>query len=59
MKRLTELRNRASLTQQQLAKMAKVRQASISDWERGEKQPTIASVRKLAKALKTTISELI
>jgi len=59
MKRITELRNKAGLTQQQLAKVARVRQASISDWERGDKEPTVASLRKLAKALKTSILEFL
>jgi transcriptional regulator with XRE-family HTH domain len=59
MKRITELRIKAGLTQQQLAKAAKVRQASISNWERGDKEPTVASLRKLAKALKTQVSEFL
>lgn len=59
MKRLTELRNRAGLTQRQLALKAKVRQASICNWEQGIEQPTVLSLRKLAKALKTSLSELL
>jgi transcriptional regulator with XRE-family HTH domain len=59
MKRITELRNKAGLTQQQLAKVARVRQASISEWERGDTEPTVASLKKIAKALKTSVSELL
>lgn len=59
MKQLADLRKNAGLTQEQLAKAAKVRQATISDWERGEQVATLASIRKLAKALKCKLEELL
>ena len=59
MTRIAKRRIGANLTQQQLAKVARVRQASISDWECGKKEPTLASLRKIARALKTEVSNLL
>ena len=49
----------AGLTQQQLSEAADVRQATISDIERGEIEPTVATLKKLAAALNVEVGDLI
>jgi transcriptional regulator with XRE-family HTH domain len=54
------LRTRRGLTQIELAKRVKVSQAFIAQLETGEQDnPTLATLRRLAKALKCTVSELV
>lgn len=58
MTQLAELRKAAGLTQKELARKVKVSQPNISAWERG--LPMGKRTReKLAKALKTSVSELL
>ena len=45
--RIQQLRRRLSLTQTELAERMGVRQATVSDWERGKQTPTGASVTLL------------
>jgi len=49
--RLRELRDRASLSQQELAARAGVSRATIADLERGNRKPQPKTRRKLAEAL--------
>ncbi len=57
---LKMLRRRRGLTQSQLAKLAKTSQPYIACLERGEKRnPSLMMLRRLAKALKVTVAELI
>lgn len=49
--RLKELRNKAGLTQAQLAKLAGMSQQAITDWENGKREPGWAAVVALAAAL--------
>jgi transcriptional regulator with XRE-family HTH domain len=54
------LRTQRGLTQMELAKKTKVTQAFIAQLETGaEDNPTLATLRRLAKALKVTIAELV
>jgi transcriptional regulator with XRE-family HTH domain len=54
------LRARSGLTQIELAKKTKVSQAFIAQLETGEQaNPTLATLRRLATALKVTVSELV
>jgi transcriptional regulator with XRE-family HTH domain len=54
------LRAQRDLTQAELAKRVKVSQAFIAQLETGkETNPTLDTVRKLAKALKVTVAELV
>ena len=54
------LRNQRGLTQVELAKKAKVSQAFIAQLETGEQtNPTLDTVKRLAKALKVTVGELV
>ena len=52
------LRQDAGLSQQDLAKAAKIRQALVSEIERGEANPTLESLVKLAEVLKVDLARL-
>ena len=52
------LRQDAGLSQQELAKAAEIRQALVSEIERGEANPTLESLVKLAEALKVDLAGL-
>jgi transcriptional regulator with XRE-family HTH domain len=57
---LKTLRIHRGLTQTQLAKRAKLPQSYIACLERGTRtNPSLAVLRRLAKALGTTIEELV
>jgi len=57
---LTRLREERGLTQLELAKTAGVAQGYISALEAGQKNnPSVAVMRKLAKALNVPISKLL
>lgn len=59
MKNLTKLRELKRWSQSKLAVEAGVSQGYISALERGEKQPTIPIVKKLAAALGVSLAELL
>ena len=57
---LRELRERKDMSQLQLAKQAGVTQGYISDLEAGtKKNPSLAILKKLAKALGVSVGELL
>jgi transcriptional regulator with XRE-family HTH domain len=57
---LKRLREKKGISQLALAKRAKVAQAYISEMEAGgKKNPGIETLRKLAKALGVTVTELL
>jgi|GEM_PF-1467819 len=56
---LKDLRKRKGLTQQELAVILDVSQATISTWESGEVIPPIKAIIKLAKTLNCAIEELL
>ena len=56
---LRDVRKNAHLTQEQVAFAAGVERIYVSLLERGERQPTVRVVFKLAAALNTRASELI
>ena len=55
---LRELRERAVLTQAELAQLAGVTPATVSDLEMGKRRPRPSTIRKLAKTLKVKASEI-
>ena len=58
--RLKQLRTARGMTQVDLAKRAKVTQGFIAQLEGGfRKDPTLSTLRRLAKALKVTVAELV
>lgn len=58
-KRLKQLRAERGLTQAVLAKRAGVTLSYIGRLEIGKHDPQLSSLRKLAKALKVTVGELV
>lgn len=57
---LKALRTTRGLTQVELAKKMKMKQAYIAQLETGvEANPTLDTLRRLAKALKVTVAELV
>lgn len=58
--RLKEWRDKRGLSQAELAKLARVRQPTISDIETGKMtDPGVATLGKLAKALRVRVSTLV
>lgn len=55
---LKELRLKAGLTQEQVAKLVDVDQAAVSYWESGKYKPLRKYQRKLAKLYGCTVDEL-
>lgn len=56
---LRELRKQAGLTQEQLGFEAELERNYISMLERGERQPTLTTLVKLAKPLRKKASQLV
>ena len=58
---LKQLRERAGLTQRQLADTLGVTVTTISSWERGVKKPSLsfAQVQKVIDTLNCTLAELV
>jgi transcriptional regulator with XRE-family HTH domain len=56
---IRELRVKAGFTQEQLGFEADLRRTFISVLERGQQQPTLTTIMKLATALNTTATEVI
>jgi transcriptional regulator with XRE-family HTH domain len=52
------LREKRELTQERLSELAELDQTYISGIENGSRNPTILSVARIAKALKTTVADL-
>lgn len=57
--RLKDLRERAYLTQEDLARKTHITVATVSRIERGERQPRVSTIRKLARALGIKPAELM
>lgn len=53
-----DLREKAELTQERLSELSELDQTYISGIENGSRNPTILSAVRIAKALKTSVSEL-
>lgn len=53
------LRKQKGLNQAQLAELCDVHPVTISNWERGEKQPEMGNIKSLAISLGVTIDELM
>lgn len=58
-KRLSFYRNKAGLTQSQLAKQLRVTPQAVSKWERGLSCPDITILDELAKAFDATVGEVL
>jgi transcriptional regulator with XRE-family HTH domain len=53
-----KLREDKELTQEKLSELAELDQTYISGIENGDRNPTILSTLRIAKALKTSVAEL-
>lgn len=56
---LVVARRNAKMTQAELAKATGLQPAAISHFERGQRQPSLANLRKLCLALKTSADFLL
>lgn len=57
-KRIRRLRNKSDLSQEKLAEKAGIHRTYMGKIERGESNPPIHTVSKIAKALKVSLSDL-
>lgn len=58
-KRVREERLKRRLSQEKLAEIAKLHRTYIGMIERGEKNITLENIKKVAKALKISVSKLL
>ena len=56
--RIRELRQRAGLSQQELGKHLGVSAVAVGKWERGQTQPDIPSLTRMADLFGTTLDDL-
>lgn len=54
-----DLRKKSGLSQKELADKLHVSQQSISQWEKGLREPSIEMLKKLAEIFNCTIDELV
>lgn len=57
--RIRELRAKLSMTQQQLADMARIPRATLATIEKDDTNPSLSSVYRISLALETTIDDLL
>lgn len=57
--RIAHARRARGLTQEQLAKLIGRPKNSVSDWERGERVPSIEVIAEIADALRVSIDDLV
>ncbi|MCL5093551.1 MAG: helix-turn-helix domain-containing protein [Patescibacteria group bacterium] len=57
-KRMAEVRKEKGLTQEQLADLVDVHRTYIGFIEQGKRNPVIANIYKISKALKISLKEL-
>lgn len=58
MNRIKEFRKNKKISQSDIAKIMKVKQNTVSQWESGIRIPNIKQVLKLAEILETTAEDL-
>lgn len=58
-KKIKAIRKKRGLTQKQLAELLGVKQQNISDWERGERSPSVKNLKKLSEILNCQIDDLV
>ncbi|MFD0939004.1 helix-turn-helix domain-containing protein [Methylobacterium trifolii] len=57
--RVAKLRKRKGLTQAKLAEAIEMHRSDLSDLERGEHDPRLGTLRKIARGLGITLSKLV
>ena len=58
MNNIKKFRKKKQLSQSDIAKLMKVKQNTISQWENDERVPNVRQVLKLAEILETTVESL-
>lgn len=58
-KKLKEIRTKSKLTQSNIAAILKMNKATVCKWEKGELEPDIETLKKLAMILDVSVDELI
>lgn len=58
-RRITELRLRQGVSQENLAFQSGINRTYMGEIERGEKSPTLATIAKIAKGLGLTIKQVM
>lgn len=58
MNKIKEYRKKAKLSQNDIAKIMKVKQNTFSQWENDKRTPNVRQAIKLAKILETTVESL-
>lgn len=56
---IKKMRTKNGLTQKQLSDRLGVKQQNVSDWERGERSPSVKNLKKLAEVLNCQIDDLV
>ena len=59
MNRIKELREKAKLTQAELADSLGVKRVTVAQWERGENKPCIDTLIKMSKLFQVTTDDLL
>lgn len=57
--RIASIRVRKLVTQVELAEMTGLRQATVSDIERGAKMPSVSTIRRIAHALRVRPADIL
>ena len=57
--RLKALRKKQGITQEMLAEILRIHEATVRRWELSQRQPRMDEIKKLAQALNVTDSELL
>jgi len=58
MNRIKEFRKKKNLSQDDIAKIMKLKQNTISQWETGERIPSVIQALRLADILEITVESL-
>lgn len=58
MNRIKKIRRNKKMSQSDIAKIIKVKQNTISQWEREIRMPNVRQALKLAEILETTVEDL-
>ena len=58
MNKIKEFRKNKIMSQSDIAKIMKVKQNTVSQWETGERMPGVVQALRLADILETTIESL-
>ena len=57
--KLTELRKKKNISQEELAASLGITQGAISAYETGRWEPSITTIKKMAQVLECTVDELL